>query len=50
MNSPKVQQMDLSFMKAVLIGGDNTSEEFEKKINGFLLNIIVPFTLAKGIA
>jgi len=50
MNSPKVQQMDLSFMKAVLIGGDNTSEEFEKKINGFLLNIIVPFTLAKDIA
>ena len=48
MNSQAIQNMDLSFIKAVLVGGDNISEVFEQRINQFFKDHNCTTHLSKG--
>lgn len=48
MDSPKLNGVDLSFLKVVLVGGDALNTEVEEKINEFLLNHNCNIKITKG--
>ena len=48
MESKLLQDMDLSFLKVVLVGGDRTSVEFENKVNQFFYQHGCKKQLSKG--
>ncbi len=48
MSSPKLVDVDLSFIKVMLSGGDRTTAEFERRMNEFFVSHKTPIQLSKG--
>lgn len=48
MEDPKLKGEDLSYIKVVLVGGDKTQVEFEKRVNTFFANHNANIHLSKG--